>query len=463
MKRHLLIKCTIIGLAGCLFFSGCAERNVDYNIDENTETESLQRGKAGVKQFADAAAWTEEWKETTSKGNEVTLSIDAKVIAPTVDQMSVVEVKETIFDEEFKESMVRRFFGNEEVYYNDIRNLTKKELTELRAEYETLYEMYSGEGMEMEREIYQCKMKECDDALENAKDTHTPAENFAVGSYWGNRAGVPYNLNFLEDQFHCSNKDIDFSPREVYQVCPQKFRKVENLTYEYWDLKSHGSLTENSCELSEEEAKKEAQSFVEHLGLGDMCYEYSWPLVWGDGVKQSEWAADGYVFQFGFGMDGMSFAEFGTEEEYWQFMMKRKEKEEPHYSLNARMTVSVSEAGVIGARISNPVEVVHISEGVELLPFQDIQDIMKEQLNNHLGFFRFSFSRMNVNGLVEFNEMELIYFRVRNKNEPEYYSYIPAWRLADVVRDGRGKVDGIQNQVLINAIDGSVINFYEET
>ena len=35
MKRHLLIKCTIIGLAGCLFFSGCAERNVDYNIDEN--------------------------------------------------------------------------------------------------------------------------------------------------------------------------------------------------------------------------------------------------------------------------------------------------------------------------------------------------------------------------------------------------------------------------------------------
>ena len=94
----------------------------------------------------------------------------------------------------------------------------------------------------MEREIYQCKMKECDDALENAKDTHTPAENFAVGSYWGNRAGVPYNLNFLEDQFHCSNKDIDFSPREVYQVCPQKFRKVENLTYEYWDLKSHVSF-----------------------------------------------------------------------------------------------------------------------------------------------------------------------------------------------------------------------------
>ncbi len=51
MKRKLLMQCISIGLAGCLSFAGCADKNVNYDIDGATVAGRFQRGKTGVKQF----------------------------------------------------------------------------------------------------------------------------------------------------------------------------------------------------------------------------------------------------------------------------------------------------------------------------------------------------------------------------------------------------------------------------
>lgn len=463
MKRQLLVRCIGMGLACCLSWAGCADRNVNYDIDGATEAELSQRGKTGVKQFADVSSWADEWSVITSKGNTVKISIDADITVPAAEQMSVVEVRETVFDEEYKKRMVRQLFGNEEVYYNDISHLTKKELTELRAEYEMLYEAYAVEGLEGEREQFNEKIQECDAALEKAKDTYTPAEDFAVNAYWGSWEGIPYNLSFVEENTINGNsgRQVFLSSRDVYQVCPQKFREIENLTYEAWDPQVHGTLAANSCGLSEEEARKEAQSFVDNIESEYFVYAYSKPLVWGDDENQSEWTAAGYVFYFGFGIDDMAFTEFGTEGNYWNFVLKRNGTEEPQYSLDASMAVYVTDTGVIGATINNPIEAVNISEQMELLSLKDIQGIIKEQLTDHFGTFRFSF-RASVGNTVKLDEMELIYFRLRDRKEQGCYSYVPTWRLAGVVRDVYGRITGINNQVLINAIDGSVINVYEE-
>jgi hypothetical protein len=466
MKRKLLIQCISIGLAGCLSFAGCADKNVNYDIDGATEAGRFQRGKTGVKQFAGAEAWTDEWTVKTSKGNTAVISIDADIIVPTAEQMSVLEVKETGYDKKYKKSMVKQVFDDEEVYYNDISHMTRKELAELRAECKLLYKANSWDLANLQLKE---KMKECDAALKEAKDTYTLAEDFSMNEYWGKRAGIPYKLSFMEDQRFTEesmvisrrNKSMIISPKDVYQVCPQKFRETENLTYEAWDWELHGIMTENLCKLSEEEAKKEAQSFVDDLELGDLAYAYSEFLVWGDKVKESEWTAEGYVLYFGFGIDDMAFMEYGTEEDYWNFNTKRKETEASQYSLNARVAVHVTDAGVIGAKVFNPVEAISVSKGVELLALEDIQGIIKEQLTNHMGFFRFTFPMSG--NTIELNEMELIYFRMRDGKKLGCYSYVPAWRLAYVLRDGSRRVDSIQNQVLINAIDGSMIDFFEET
>lgn len=462
MKRQILVRCIGMGVVSCFLLAGCKERNVNYDMNGATEVENSLGGKIGVKQFADAPAWTDEWTVQTSKGNEVELSIDADIIVPAAEQMSVVEVREVGFDKDYKASIAKQIFGNEEVYYNDIAHLTKKDLAELHVEYESMYEAYVAGKLEWEQAKFMLKMEEYDALMEEAKDSYTPAEDFTVDEYWGNRTGIPYNLNFVEEEpkSGCRGRSIFLSPRDVYQVCPQKYRKTENLTYEVWDMQSHGILAENSCELSEEEAKREAQSFAEHLELEYSVYAYTKPLVWGDSVKRSEWTMAGYAIYFGFGIDEIAFTEFGTEENYWNFVQMRKAMEEEQYSLDACMAVYVADTGVIGAAICNPIETTGISERIELLPLEDIQGIIKEQLTSHLGIFRFCHPIYNAP--VNMNEMELIYFRMRDRKKPGCYSYVPTWRLADVLRHGDERVAGIQNQVLINAIDGSVIDFYKE-
>lgn len=259
MKKHLLIQCIIIGLAGCLFFSGCVDKNVDYDMEGDTEAKQFQRGKTKVKQFADDQEWMDEWTVMTSKGRTVKCLVDADILVPAAEQMSVVEVKEKGFDKDYKKSMIKRIFDNEEVYYNDISHLTKKELIELRAKYKLLYETYPAGSYDWKKMRLGEKIQECDAALKESVDTHTLAEDFSMGEYWGKRAGIPYNLSFMEENmgiYSCRSRSILLFPKDVYQVCPQKFRETENLVYESWNLDSHGVLKENICELSEEEAKK---------------------------------------------------------------------------------------------------------------------------------------------------------------------------------------------------------------
>ncbi len=48
--------------------------------------------------------------------------------------------------------------------------------------------------------------------------------------------------------------------------------------------------------------------------------------------------------------------------------------------------------------------------------------------------------------------MQLTYFRLKDKNETAKYSYVPVWSFSRLV-DSQKK-----NVILVNAIDGTIIN-----
>ena len=126
--------------------------------------------------------------------------------------------------------------------------------------------------------------------------------------------------------------------------------------------------------------------------------------------------------------------------------------------MKARMEVYVNENGVIGMKAQNPIEITGILDKTELLPLEAIQGIVKEQLAGDVSMFRFESKKA-----ITFNEAALVYFRVRDKENAGYYSYVPTWRLAFVkYHDADGYATWINEQILINAIDGSVIDFYDE-
>ena len=210
-----------------------------------------------------------------------------------------------------------------------------------------------------------------------------------------------------------------------------------------------------------------AYQFVDRLKLDYSVYADCETLGWWKGINsylETNWRVDfipdGYIVHLEAGVDSVSFPQFGTQETDWNFKKMKKKSEEPQYCLKAQMDVYVTDKGVIGMQACHPVETVSISEGVELLPLEAIKASVRDQLLNHFADFQFKEKKQDDGRLtVFFDRLDLIYFRVRNRENVGYYSYLPVWRLS---AEGFDYPKYIENPFLINAIDGSVIDFYEE-
>ncbi len=472
MRREMFMRSLSLGILtglGMTMLLGCNKNNVDYSIEgetKSTESEAENR-KIGVVQFADAPIWNEMWTIEEEGKESIAVEVDADIRIPKTDQMSVVEVTEPEFDAEFKEQIAKRIFENEEVYYNDISHLPRQELEEQYAYYEALYksdpDVHMGNDLKKMLETYEA-------ALEQAKDTYTLAEEYTVDEYIGKRDGISYKLHFMdsgmngEEESSWGYRDIWLYPKDIYTVCPKSVADFSQL--QYGAFSGEGSPV-NECQFSEQEAQKLAGRMMENLGLEYPVLAYSRPLMWGDesfsSESQEEWTANGYVFTYEFGVDDVSFVGFGIESEYVNNDGSSAD-DKMSYSLDARLTVYVTDAGVIQMSANNPLETSSMSESVELLPLDVIQGVMKEQMEKQREIFRFMYPSRG--GELAFNAMELIYFRMSDKDNPGHYSYVPAWRLSkqseiemsDIGMDTKS----IYNPVMINAIDGSVIDIYDE-
>lgn len=442
--------------------TGCGEeKKVDYRIEgvkEETQEET-DEGRSGVLQFAEEETWNETW--TIDDGENVAeVRIEADIVLPDTEQMSVVEVCVPEFNGEYKKQIVGRIFGGEEVYYHDFEHLPKKELEEM---YDMFEEMYLSEpegtadGIKEEMDKYK-------DAVGTAKDTYTLAEEYNINEYIGKRDGITFELEFLLHENRAGGADlynqrINFFAKDFKDICPKEYE--DYITYMEHPYAYNG---ENECKFSEEEAQKIARKFVDDLGLEYPVLTETKPIIWGDekfSVEDFyEWNVNGYVFHYEYGLDDVSFTGFGEEWEY-ENIYNSPEDDELKYSMAAEMCVYVTDRGVIHMYADSPVETTGITEKVELLPLDTIKKIMKEQMTNQ--YENFHFLQMSQTGEFVFNRLELIYFRVRNKENSRKYSYVPAWRLSDQTGIEKYEVRIIRNPVIINAIDGSVIDFYDET
>lgn len=419
MKRPLLKNYLTAGILAGLMISlltGCEkEKDMDYTIEGVIKENQAQsgEGKSGLDQFREEEPWKETWTFKTGdmefEGHvsdvETDAEVNAKITVPKTKQMSVVQVAEPEFDVEYKKMIARRLFENEEI---------------------------------------------------------ESTENEYIGTF----QGMHYKLIFFEETGEEETipslcKWILLAPKDSHDVSPEKFKEQTKIDC---SPSMQGELIKNQCKISEEEAFKKAWQFMEQLGLDYPVVSYTRPLMWGTPpesyvvYESDDWGIDGYVFSFDLGVDDISFVEFGTEEDYEDFWKNSWKREEKHYSLNTRLQVYVTDKGVIQMIAENPLEITGVSENVSLLPLDTIKSIMKKELEQQWETFQLSEWEKQY-----FDDMELIYFRIRDKENPDNYCYVPAWRLANVTRDEVLHLIKIQRPVLINAIDGSFINFYDET
>lgn len=114
-------------------------------------------------------------------------------------------------------------------------------------------------------------------------------------------------------------------------------------------------------------------------------------------------------------------------------------------TLGDSIQLTVTDNGIIDVVIEYPVSVTSISGSVEMLSLKNIEQIIKEQLKNNADKYELEINK-------SFNNMQLTYFRLKDKNETAKYSYVPVWSFSRLV-DSQKK-----NVILVNAIDGTIIN-----
>lgn len=302
-------------------------------------------------------------------------------------------------------------------------------------------------------------LQEYYDALENAGEEYTVAEEFeSCDEYIGFRDGIRYNIWFSVYNDH--HGIILISPMDLYgrgvSYAPEGLEEYDHVSY--------GVNTEevgtNQCNMPREDARTLASQMLSACGQKSSELMEEGSLVWSgwndseDEDTEYKEITYGYSFVYGAGVDGLAFQESGNYTSYADFAGYDR-LDEAFYDLQASVMVLVADEGMIGVSIMYPVTVNQITEKVELLPLSVIENIMKSEITDNFG--QYSYEGWLRDNYKAFNSLELIYFRLRDRDRPGVYSYVPAWRLCWESENGY-----YEHPVLVNAIDGSVIYLEEE-
>lgn len=440
MRKHtrmLAAAMTIIEAIVIISLTGCAGKKVDYgNESESKETKNMS-ALADIK--ADSG-WNENFTIQTGNG-EKTVYINANIVVPDFDNMSVVEVENVKIDADYKKRFLDLYFGGNEYYYHDPDHYTVDELNEV-------IEYWQKEQDDTYREWLEQQLAEYRDKLETAKTTYTVAkdlENCEV--FAGYKGDVFCEVEFEAHKVHAyalSQSGTDYGPpslrNEDYDTVTQ--------TIQDEDLKDKADETSNEGSKSATSAKKEAGDFLSKLGMQNQVERGECECNW-IGFNNSEEGNDyqtavwGYIYSYATGIDGITFKD-GLDRDTYLSVYETNDSDTDDVTLPDSTLLTVTDDGIIDVQLEYPVNVTQIYKDVELISLKNIEQIIKAEITENPDKYDTASS---------FNKLQLSYLKIRSDSEQGKYSYVPAWVLSRMV-----DYSSERNAIFVNAIDGTIIN-----
>ena len=439
MEKRKIIVLMFMVTMGIFALSACSGGEAK---PDGQEKEQKKESSADVSQFADCDGdiWTESWNSKTASGMDFTAKLNAYMSLPELKRMSTVEVRKYSFNNENKKKLAEGIF-EKDIYYNDDRKLPKSVLKQYVGYAESSIEYYEDQLKEIregkkessstQSEIEELIKEQRDDIkkfkklLKNAPKDYQKVQdgNYEGNSFFGEREGTDYILRFESNEETGQGIAIDMSSLDSEAVEPDRMKGKRG----YFYPGDAGKELENDCKMKKEDAEKLAEDFLQKVGFTDLVQEEESVLmwdVWNDpndiSEDPDESFADGWVFHYAPGVDGVSFPSFGVEAEYGTALGVVTYK---GYPLNCDIQVSVTDKGVIHAIWFNPVEVVSVTPDVKLLPINNIKNIVKEDMGvladylSENGFFLGMSSPS-----ITYNRMDLVYYRVSDPKDEERFT-----------------------------------------
>ena len=225
----------------------------------------------------------------------------------------------------------------------------------------------------------------------------------------------------------------------------------------------HQPSEENLCSYSMEEAEKLAVDFLEKLGISVSGYQIKehTGMTWGDHPYGKEnFMEDGhyisYVLKDDLGNDLITHMDnyINLDSMYTGTM----------YEFDPQIQVYLVDEGIMRIWLENPVQVIGSTKVTKYASFDTIKESLKTALLEE--FDEVYIPRdpyFDKQEQLIINSIELVYFRIRDKEQEGCYSYIPVWRFCHQTElDGEFIDEFVYNPILINALDGSVIYLQDE-
>lgn len=396
MRKHtriLAAAMTIVEAIVIISLTGCSGKKVDYgNESESKETKNM----SALADIRADSGWNENFTIQTGNG-EKTVYVNANIVVPDFDNMSVFEVENVKIDADYKKRFLDLYFGGNEYYYHDPDHYTVDELNEVIEDWQKTQDETHSEWLEQ-------RLAEYRDKLETAKTTYTVAK--------------------------------DLENCEVFAG------------YKGDDLKDKADETSNEGSKSAASAKKEAGDFLSKLGMQDLVERGECECSW-IGFNNSEEGNDyqtavwGYIYSYATGIDGITFKD-GFDMDTYLSVYEANDSDIDDVTLPDSTLLTVTDDGIIDVQMEYPVNVTQIYKDVELISLKNIEQIIKAEITENPDKYDIASS---------FNKLQLSYLKIRSDSEQGKYSYVPAWALSRLV-----DYSNEQNAIFVNAIDGTIIN-----
>lgn len=464
MNRTFYKKVVLVVGVLSLLLCGCQKTDVDYELD----TQSVQKTQGNSNQEASPLELesVNDWEEDIQATENVEFHINASITIPDVEQMSVTELQQITFDEEYKKEVIQALYGTLEVYSDEeadwpkSRWQTKIEDTERSlqcglesiAYYEKLLNAENEEEISQDKASIQADIEGCEERIRELEEEiadytekmeAAPNAAEAVSDFSGNRYFGTYNSMIYTLLFDEEDNVVCFSVADSSLVIPDEYKDSGVI---FWTIDSELEQTlENQCIITEEEGKKQAEAVLPLIGWTDPEWEYIQKNLWSfykSENKNEQTVADGYLLSAQKGDGTLGFGEFDTGYE----MIGGEYKGD----FDGKAQIRVNDHGIIDITVFEPVEFVQKTENVSLLSLDTIKGIIKKELSNNPDKY------MSDDEKTNFTKLELNYARVKDKSREGYFSYVPVWRLCHMTRMNNEM--GIAScPVFVNAIDGSIM------
>lgn len=495
MKKRISTICLIIMLT---ILVGCGKDKVDYVTEaKNSEDSNTDISLTNLKDKLEVEDYWEETVDST-KGKKV----EAYVSVPDVTGMKVVTATQKFYGPEDREKLLNAITDSA-IYKYDYEFLPKGDkfttLEEYRAKLEekessgvyneTTYSYYDNGGYvvaeEDEEKDYEL-LAEYEKDYAAAPDSLVVADDYEGNIYRFARNDLEFVMTFYDYEYEAEKYCIPFdSDEETLERFKYEYADLQTIEMTLFDSKdmlgddSYQSIemnlqnikpdAENKCIISVEDAQTMAEAMVEDMDVGDFKMVKTYPLHLSCVIDEynSDSVYNGYVFYFYRQIDGVSVD--GNMYEYLDSVRAQQLCMEEYISIhyteeeyNERMEndsigfgtglfpaccfeeiiICVNDNGIIYMKYNAPKEITSVlAEDVNMVSFEGIKGSVKDEM-----------LASDVYDYRTFRYMELTYFPLRNEDDINSYSIVPAWRLSST------EPTDANDYIVINAMDGSMID-----